>query len=404
MIKEFKLPDIGEGLHEAEVVTWFVNKGDRVQENENIAEVQTDKAVVEITSPFSGTVYERGGEEGESVKVGDTLISIETDSEKAEVQKSKEEPSQIIIYDQPSSGSPSNHSSLKPRVKAAPTVRKLARELGVSIFEVTPTGKSGKITADDVRSHAKSEKDTHNEVPNHSKSPGSNLSEPIKGLRKKIFENMTRSMTDIPQCTGMDEVDVSRLSEFRRLLKGETPNGTLTYLPFIVKAVALALKENPRFNGRVDTENMLFHYQTDIHIGIATATEDGLLVPVLRSVDLLSIEEIALGIEDLSTRARTKKMKPSELSGSTFTISNTGKRGGFYATPMINPPEVAILGIHAVKKKPVVIDNELAIGDVMGTSITFDHRVIDGEHCGQFMSTLKAYLEKPELFVFKSKE
>ncbi|QQK76550.1 2-oxo acid dehydrogenase subunit E2 [Salicibibacter cibarius] len=378
MIKEFKLPDIGEGLQEAEVVTWFVNKGDTVKENENIAEVQTDKAVVEITTPYSGVVYKRGGEEGESIKVGETLISIETESEGMN-----------------DAGGEKEASNAPPRrVKAAPTVRKLARQLGVMISEVTPTGRAGKVTADDVRLHAKG-----TETPNLSDSS----SEPIKGVRKKIFENMTHSMNEIPQCTGMDEVDVSRLSEFRGLLKNEMQNGTLTYLPFIVKAVAFALKQNPRFNGRVDKANMLFHYQDDIHIGIATATEDGLIVPVLKSADKLSVEEIASSIEDLSTRARAKKLRSDELSGSTFTISNTGKSGGFFATPIINPPEVAILGVHAIKRKPVVKDNEIQIGDVMGMSITFDHRVIDGEHCGQFMSSLEAYLEKPELFIFKGK-
>ncbi|QQK80466.1 2-oxo acid dehydrogenase subunit E2 [Salicibibacter cibi] len=382
MIKDFKLPDIGEGLHEAEVVTWFVDKGDAVKENENIAEVQTDKAVVEITSPYAGVIYERGGEEGASIKVGETLISIKTESEGMNDGEDEKDESNKKI----------NSHSPSRRVKAAPTVRKLARQLGVTISEVTPTGRAGKITADDVRLHEKG-----NEAPNLSESH----SEPIKGVRKKIFENMTHSMNEIPQCTGMDEVDVSRLSEFRSLLKNEVQNSTLTYLPFIVKAVALSLKQNPRFNGRVDKENMLFHYQTDIHIGIATATEDGLVVPVLKAADKLSVEEIANSIEDLSTRARAKKLRSDELSGSTFTISNTGRSGGFFATPIINPPEVAILGVHAIKRKPVVKDNEIQIGDVMGMSITFDHRVIDGEHCGQFMSSLEAYLEKPELFILK---
>ncbi|AXF55337.1 dihydrolipoamide acetyltransferase family protein [Salicibibacter kimchii] len=393
MIKEFKLPDIGEGLQEAEVVTWFVKKGDKVKENENIAEVQTDKAVVEITTPYSGVVHERGGEEGENIKVGETLISIETESEGVNELKRETEQS-YVEEEKEASNAPAR------RVKAAPTVRKLARQLGVTISEVTPTGRGGKIIADDVRLHAEGLTDKSNEAPDPSTSTHS---EPIKGVRKKIFENMTHSMSEIPQCTGMDEVDVSRLSEFRGLLKNEMQNGTLTYLPFIVKAVAFALRENPRFNGRVDKENMLFHYQADIHIGVATATEDGLVVPVLKSADNLSVEEIARSIEDLSTRARAKKLKSDELSGSTFTISNTGKRGGFFATPIINPPEVAILGVHSITRKPVVKDEEIQIGDVMGMSITFDHRVIDGEHSAQFMSTLEAYLEKPELFIFKGK-
>ncbi|QDI90479.1 2-oxo acid dehydrogenase subunit E2 [Salicibibacter halophilus] len=393
MIKEFKLPDIGEGLHEAEVVTWFVKKGDPVKEDENIAEVQTDKAVVEITTPYSGVVHERGGEEGESIKVGETLISIETESEGMnEVESETEQPN--VEEGKEASNTPPR------RVKAAPTVRKLARQLGVTISEVTPTGRGGKIIADDVRFHAEDLTDKSNEA---SVPSTSTYSEPIKGVRKKIFENMTHSMNEIPQCTGMDEVDVSRLSEFRGLLKNEMQNGTLTYLSFIVKAVAFALRENPRFNGRVDKENMLFHYQADIHIGIATATEDGLVVPVLKSADRLSVEEIASSIEDLSTRARSKKLRSDELSGSTFTISNTGRNGGFFATPIINPPEVAILGVHSIKRKPVVKDENIQIGDVMGMSITFDHRVIDGEHSAKFMSALEAYLEKPELFIFKGK-
>ncbi|UJL45533.1 2-oxo acid dehydrogenase subunit E2 [Virgibacillus sp. NKC19-16] len=389
MIKEFKLPDIGEGLQEAEVVNWFVRNGDSINENDAIAEIQTDKAVVEITSPYGGVVHQLGGEEGESVKVGKTLISVETAIENKENEESKES----IVNKEVSQPSAS-----KPRVKAAPSVRKLARELGVPIHEVTPTGRGGKVIASDIRSFTTTVEEEKSKDP---EPPKGLQSEPIKGLRKKIFENMTLSMSEIPQCSGMDEVDVSRLSEFRLSLKSETQSGSLTHLPFIVKAVALAIKQNPRFNGKVDAENMLFRYQENIHIGIATATEDGLLVPVVKDADKMTVEEIAFAIEDLSARARSKKLKPYELSGSTFTISNTGKEGGFYATPIINPPEVAILGVHAIKQKPVVKNEEIRIGCVMGLSITFDHRVIDGDHCGQFMRALKEYLERPELFAFK---
>ncbi|MFB4165019.1 dihydrolipoamide acetyltransferase family protein [Alteribacillus sp. JSM 102045] len=387
---EFRLPDIGEGLHEAELVTWFIQNGDHVKENENIAEVQTDKASVEISSPYTGKVVSLGAKEGEVIKVGEVLVSFEEKAEKVEKSAA---------------------SSGKKQIPAAPVVRKLARKLGVDIHAVTPTGKGGRVTAEDVRNHVEDYKTPASVNATKTKDEAipaetrTHRVEPIKGLRKQIYQNMTRAKEIIPHCIGMDEVNAEKLTQLRDDLTPELEGRgiQLTYLPFIVKAVTRALKKISRFNGTVDDEAMEFHYHAGIHIGIATATEEGLIVPVIKQADGLSIIEIAEQIQDLSDRARQKRLKPEELKGSTFTISNTGKKGGWFATPIINYPEVAILGIHRMEKKPIVVNDRIEIGYMMGMSLTFDHRVIDGEHCGEFMTEVKSYLEKPELLILDSR-
>lgn len=446
MAYEFRLPDIGEGLHEAEILTWFKGVGDHVKENENIVEVQTDKAVVEISSPVSGTVQSFGAEVGDVVKVGEILFTVDqgvaASVGKAVVQgESALKESAAFVRE---GANATVGISPKKRVIAAPSVRKLARELGIDITEVTPSGKGGKVTEADVRSFkVQAEREVAAAVavvspekieaspakvvnPAHSVSVVSvglaqvkeeelnaastastastgELREPIRGLRKKIYQNMKLSTSSAIHCSAMDEVVVTKLVELKSQLQlhAEKDGIKLTYLPFFVKAAAIALKKHPIFNAVVDDERMEIVYKKGIHIGVATATNDGLVVPVVRDADKKTVLEIAGEIQDLSVRARERKLKPSELSGSTFTVSSTGGKGGWFATPIINYPEVAILGVHSIKKKPIVQDDQIIIGEVMGMSITFDHRVIDGAPAGAFMEEIQTFLQNPELFILQ---
>mgnify|MGYP001159186457 CR=1 FL=1 len=409
----FKLPDIGEGLYEAEVVQWLVNVGDVIEPDQNIVEVMTDKAVVEISSPVGGEVLHLGADVNEVIKVGETLAVIDTAKKEASTQPDLER---------------------KVKVLAAPKVRKLAREMNIDLAKVPPTGKRGKVTREDVYRYLEEHDASRPE--NIQKEMGQKNAlasvqgersedehtrtdwaadawsehvpserQKISGLRKKIYENMVISAAKIPHSTGMDEFDVTKLVEFRatfnQFLKQQGMK--VTYLPFIVKAVAVALQDHPLLNATIDEERMEIIYHKPIHIGVATATEEGLVVPVIKNADRKTIEEIAVSIEDLADRARQKRIKPDELRGSTFTISNTGASGGFFAVPIINYPEVAILGVHRIEKKPVVRDDDIVIGHVMGISLTFDHRIIDGEPAGQFLAHLRNLLEHPELLLLKTK-
>ncbi|MCH6269567.1 dihydrolipoamide acetyltransferase family protein [Neobacillus citreus] len=459
MAYEFRLPDIGEGLHEAEILTWFKAAGDFVRENENIVEVQTDKAVVEISSPVGGVVQSFGAEVGEVVKVGEVLFTVLEDvkagagvlvsasktsgqhesiqqgsngintlqRESTQFEHTKQVSTQTNSFTQHNLQQNSVGILPKKRVIAAPSVRKLARELGIDITEVVPTGKGGKVTEEDVRNFKTlAEKEAAATVaafelqeaaavsapPKESPSEREaavrleeEVREPIRGLRKKIYQNMKLSKSTAIHCSGMDEVVVTKLVELKKQLEphAESAGVKLTYLPFFVKAAAKALSRHPIFNATVDDEKLEIIYKKNIHIGVAVATDDGLLVPVIKHADQKTILEIAAELQDLSKRARERKLKPHELSGSTFTISSTGGNGGWFATPIINYPEVAILGVHSIKKKPIVQDDQIVIGQVMGMSITFDHRVIDGAPANAFMEEIGTLIGNPELFILEGR-
>ncbi|MGO1059406.1 dihydrolipoamide acetyltransferase family protein [Planococcus sp. FY231025] len=403
----FTLPDIGEGLHEAEIVRWLVQPGDQVKENENIVEVGTDKAVVEISAPVSGTIQALGGAEGSQVKVGKTLVVFTDVSDERAHGKAAEAIELPAV--------PVSHRVERKhgeRILAAPSVRKAARDAGVNLREVAPTGKGGKILAADLQRHlgvgAGQVPGTAQAAP-VSKMPERSAfaenagarTEPITGTRRAIFNRMTAAKQHAVMCTGMDEVDATALVALRSSLLPHAEG--LTYLPFVIKAVTQNLKKYPVFNSSVDEENMEIRYHEAIHIGIATATEQGLLVPVIKNADRKSVLEIAAEIAELTQRARERKLAPSELTGSTFTVSSTGNGGGWYATPILNHPEVAILGVHQIKKQPIVVSDEICIGHLMGMSLTFDHRIIDGEPVGRFMGGVKELLEKPELLVLSAR-
>lgn len=400
----FNLPDVGEGLYEAEILAWLVSKGDYVRENSDLVEIQTDKAAVLISAPVDGTIKTLGGEEGESIKVGDLLVEFTNVANSSQIPE--EEPSQFQKETKEVQDI-SKNKNLTNRILAAPSIRKAARNAEVDLREVEGTGSSGKILKKDLEKYIEQQKNKTNQV----ESPETatiitteeNHEVPITGLRKVIFENMEIAKSKAVHCTGMDEVNVTRLVDMRQTLLPFTEqyNIKLTYLPFIVRAVSIALKKHRIFNSTINEEAMTIIYKKQINIGIAMATEQGLLVPVIKNADKKSIFELAKEITELSEKASQKKLTTTELTGSTFTISSTGPKGGMYATPVINYPEVGILGVHRIKKQPIVVDDKIEIGHLMGMSITFDHRIIDGEPAGRFMLEVGQLLNTPELFVLQ---
>lgn len=417
MAFEFKLPDIGEGVHEGEIVRWLVKEGDRVEEFQPMVEVMTDKATVEIPAPKSGVILKLMAKEGEVVKVGSILVLI---GELGEVvgppPKLEEEVAAEAGRAAPSQpqGAATTAAVTAPhpqRVLATPATRKLARELGVEINLVPGSGPGGRITDQDVRAFAASHKagavtrprEKPVAVPAAQLSPALQREErlPLRGIRKRIAERMHRSKTTAAHFTYVDEVDMTELVKLREEAKAlaERKGIKLTYLPFIIKSLIQALKQYPYLNSSIDDargEIVIKHYY---NIGIATATDEGLIVPVVKDADKKSILELAADIERLANKAREGKIALEELQGGTFTITSLGALGGLFATPIINYPESAILGVHEIKKKPVVRDSTIVIRDMMLLSLSFDHRLIDGHVGAMFAKELIKYLEDPKLLL-----
>ncbi len=388
MATNFKFPDVGEGIHEGTVVKWLIKEGDKVKADQAMVEVETDKAIVELPAPTSGTVLRRNFKEGEVVKVGEVLVVIGEPGEKAAIPKALEK--------RPEEAPP---KPVAPkRVLAAPATRKLARELGVAISKVIGTGPGGRVTAEDVRKAA-SEKAPP--VPEAVPEAAEEGRVPLSGMRKTIAERMFYSKTHIPQACGMDYADVTRLVEVREKEKRAfEPKGIkLTYLPFIVKACAIALRRYPQFNAHFDEEKNEIVFKKQLNIGIAVDTPDGLVVPVIKDVERKSIIDIAKEIKRLAELARARKLKLDEIKGGTFTITNVGSVGGMYSTPIINPPEVAIMAVHRIKVLPLVINGKIEARKVMGISVCFDHRVADGASATEFMNVVKRHLEDPDLLL-----
>jgi pyruvate dehydrogenase E2 component (dihydrolipoamide acetyltransferase) len=410
MAREFKLPDIGEGVHEGEVVKWFVKEGDSVKENDPVVEVMTDKVTVQIPSPVTGKILERRAREGEVVKVGSTLIVF---GEAGEVASA----GPPVRPSAPPPPPPTAAAALplappSGEILAAPAVRKLARELGVSLASVRGSGPQGRISEDDVRKAAETPavapkpavgpRPAVPMVPARAVAPTPSLREEriaILGLRKRILEKMTKSNATAAPYTYVEEVDMSQLVHLRDHLneKGERKGTRLTFLPFFVKAVLNALREFPTLNASVDDERGDLVVKRFYNLGIATATDEGLTVTVVRDADKRDLWDLAREIERLAMAAREKRLALEDVQGSTFTITSLGKEGGILATPIINWPEVAILGIHKIEKRPVVRNDQVVIRDMMYLSCTFDHRVIDGHVGAAFVQAVRNSLEHPAL-------
>lgn len=465
---EFKLPELGEGLHEGRISKWLVKPGDVVKEDDAVAEVENDKSMVELPSPVDGKITNILVEEGTTAVVGDILITLEVEGEgnaaDAPTEDVRTDAVEHAGLERPSSGSPQpaagtsvagkgttqpvppspssdanghgaaqggqsaagDEDSLESRaheVLATPGVRKYARENGVDIARVKGTGTNGKVTREDVEQYM-SGGVTAAGAPAAAETPGAETAEtagttaaasvpadsaadeeriPLTGIRKIIASAMAKSAYTAPHVTVMDEANVTELVKLRKELKplAEERGSKITYLPFVVKAMVAALRKYPQLNASLDDEHDELVIKKRYHIGIATDTERGLVVPVVRDADKRSMWMIADAITDLAQRARTNKLGPAEMKGSTISITNIGSAGGMFFTPIINYPEVAILGLGRITEKPIMKDGEVTGAQMMALSLSFDHRVIDGVLGQNFMNEVKRLLENPRLLMME---
>ena len=490
MTFEYELPDVGEGVAEGEIVAWHVEPGDQVTEDEVLAEVETDKAVVDLPSPVDGTVVELHAEAGEIVDVGSVVVTLETDGE-GSTDEAETAPADSTGE---ASAEDADETTAPPsgRVFAPPNVRRLARELGVDLTTVEGSGPSGRLTETDVRAAASDEGSGEQEteaspkqaavtrtdsvtgdgatgtvpatesadrdrtlavpatrrvarelevdldaVPTEKTRDGEAFvevsdvrayaeaqqtaqetdvhapvaveqseqvtREPYRGIRRTIGNQMEESVYTAPHATHHDKAEVSGLVEARAQLKerAEAKGVKLTYMPFVMKAIVAGLKEFPVLNTELDEEREEILYKHYHNIGIAVATDAGLMVPVVENVDEKGLLTLASEVNDLAERARNRKVSPEEMRGGTFTITNFGAIGGEYARPIINYPETAILGLGAIEERPVAVDGEVVARPTLPLSLSIDHRVIDGAEAAQFCNTVIEYLENPTLLLLE---
>lgn len=419
MAFEFKLPDVGEGIHEGEIVKFYVKEGDSINEDDVLAEVQTDKAVVEIPSPVTGTVKKLNAAEGEVVEVGSVLAVFDTgDGDAAEEATAEEEKEEApATTEAKQEETPAAPAATGKQVLAMPSVRKKARELGIDITQVAGSGSRGRITLEDLNNFqaggtkeeaqaeapAAEREEAAAPAPAAPAPQGDEERIPLRGMRRTIAKRMAQSVYTAPHVTIMDEVDATELIEMRKWAKpmAEQRGIKLTYMPFVIKALVAALREFPTLNASIDDEKEEIVIKKYYHMGIAAATEDGLLVPVLKDVDRKSIFQLADEMKDLITRTRERKAGVEDLKGSTFTITNIGSFGGQFFTPIINYPEVAIFGMGKMADRPMAVDGEVVIKPIMNVSLSIDHRLIDGDVAARFLNRVKELLENPKLLMME---
>lgn len=402
---EFVLPDIGEGLAEVEIVKWFVGVGETVTENQPIVDVESDKAVVTMPAPATGRITEFCVQEGERLKVGSVMLVMETSGPVAAT------PSHDVPA--PAAGPVEPAPAVAPGsapVQASPAVRKRARELGVSLADVRGTGGSGRVTMEDVERHAappaapapaaSTVATPAPAAPSAARPPAPAAEDtiPFRGIRRRIAEAMEASARTIPHVTGFHEFDAEALVRLHASLKprAEAAGVRFTYMPFIVKAATLALQAHPIINATLDAAAQVIRLKKDYNIGVAAATPDGLMVPVIQHADRLGLLDLARALERIVASAREGTLQPADLQHGTFTITNVGAARGWLNTSLIRLPEVAILGVGRVEERAVVRAGQVVARPIMPLALTFDHRVIDGDEGLGFMLTLRDWLEHPE--------
>jgi len=416
---EFKLPDIGEGIAEAEIVAWHVKVGDTIAEDQQIADMMTDKATVEMESPVAGKVIELAGEVGDQVPIGSVLAVIETegadraaepvDDSKDErpladgaVQATPEQAEEIPVTAVEEPARPAPAPRVEPEVAhkepsgahvlASPAVRARARDLGIDLAQVKTAG--DRIRHSDLDAYLLYNGGTVSPRGTAAARPDETIK--VVGLRRKIAENMQEAKRRIPHFTLVEEYDVTALEETRAMMNADRgSNPKLTLLPFLITAMARALADWPMLNATYDDDANVITRSGAVHMGMATQTPNGLMVPVIRNAQGLSVWQIAMEILRLSDAARTGKAARDELMGSTITISSLGPMGGVTSTPVINRPEVAILAVNKVEEKLVPVDADIEVRKRMNLSLSCDHRVVDGWDAASFMQTLKGYIENP---------
>ena len=430
-VYQFKLPDIGEGIAEAEIVAWHVKVGDRVEEDQQLADMMTDKATVEMESPVAGTVKSLAGEVGDQVAIGSVLVEIETEggapakepaaeSEKeqpladgaeepteaqaeaipvtatAETKPVRPEPVEGLSstssgQEKSSASTSSARTDVGAKVLASPAVRQRARDLGIDLSQVQTTG-------DRVR-HA--DLDAYllyngGSVSGRGSAPRADETIKVVGLRRKIAENMQEAKRRIPHFALVEQFDVTDLEDTRAMMNGDRgSNPKLTILPFLITALSKAMSDWPMLNATYDDDANVVTRHGAVHMGVATQTDGGLMVPVIRNAEGMSVWQLAREVLRLSEAARTGKASREELSGPTFTISSLGPMGGIASTPVIAPPQVATIAVNKLQEIPVIVDGELEARKVMNLSLSCDHRVVDGWDAASFLQTLKGYIENP---------
>ena len=410
MVYEFRLPDVGEGIAEGEVVKWLVKEGAEVNANQPLVEIMTDKVNVEISSPKKGTILKLMAKEGQVVKVGEVLLAIgekgEQKSTPPTVQPSAATPpAQAPAKAVPVPPPTSIKTPEKPHeILATPATRKLARDLGVDLSLVQATGPGGRITEEDVQRFKQLGRTAAPVAVQVTGPRGLEERIAFRGIRRKVAEHMVKSKEATAQVTHVDEIDMTEVVQLREKAKAsaEKRGVKLTYLPFIIKAVIPALKQYPYLNATLDEEKAEIVLRKYYNIGIATDTEQGLVVPVVKDAEHKSITQLASEVGSLGEKARTGQLALEEVQGGTFTITNVGGIGGVFATPIINYPEVAILGVHKITKRPVVKDGQIVIRDMTYLSLSFDHRVLDGAMAARFVTAIKQYLEDPKLLLLET--
>ena len=420
-IFEFKLPDLGEGVQEGELVKWHVKAGDSVKEDQTLAEVMTDKATVTVPSPKAGRVVQTHGKEGDIAKVHHPLVTLEIEGAA---------PAQAAGHGAPAAhGAPTAAAAAQPqalsakgdgaqaasKVLATPLTRRMAREHGLNLAEIAGSGPQGRVMKADVEAAlAGASAAPRNELAAPAPAAQARPAAPsvpqgrgderiaLRGLRKKIAEKMVRSKFTAPHFGFVEVVYCTELvAQRKRLNETLAASGEhtkLSFLPFIIKAVLAAMKKYPHLNANMDEAAQELVVRGEFNIGIAVATNEGLTVPVIKNADRLTLRELANEVVRLSNAARDRKLKMEELTGGSFTITSLGQTGGIFATPIINHPEVAIMGIHRMRKRPVVDKNDqIVVREMMNLSISADHRVIDGQVAADFVYEVIKYLERPDM-------
>jgi pyruvate dehydrogenase E2 component (dihydrolipoamide acetyltransferase) len=438
-MQEFKLPDLGEGMQEAEIRRWLVKPGDTLKLDQPMVEVETDKAVVEIPSPVSARVADIRVPEGKVAKLGEVLVVFEAETPQnggskhpstLQTPTTTSHASATAASSSTSTASTGAGGTTRPRVLAAPAVRKRAFELGIDLEQVPSSHPSGRVTMEDVQAYSERMKSAAVSAPPPSGTPtpatGAPLQsngatrtatmptveqkaiasepaaaeerQPLTGLRRRIAERMERSWRTIPHACAFDEVDGTELMAFRQALKpiAEKRGVRLTYMPLLVKLLMPALKEFPIFNASLDEEKREIVYKRSYHIGIATDAPEGLLVPVLRDADKLTLIEVAKQLEHLIEAAQKRTLTVAEAGGSTFTLNNVGSFGGSSGTPIINYPESAILLVGRMQEKAIVQNGAVIVRPMIPVVMSFDHRLIDGVLAGKFLARFKELVEHPQ--------
>lgn len=450
---EFKLPDLGEGIHEGELLSWHVAEGEPIREDDPLCDMETDKAAVTIPSPRTGTVHQLGAQPGDIVSVGSVLVVIDDGSKAAESEEGglQSEPAaaaesadmETVTGPGPEKTAAAPHY----RAVAAPATRRLAREMGIDINRVPGTGPGGRVTREDLERYGTDDTPLPPEKPGETtasgkaaaaasdasptqssaavpaaasaaSAPGIPFLEvsalpdfsaqgpveilPVRSLRKKVASKTTSSAILVPHVAHMDEVDVTELEALRRRYnRDREPAGRLTLLAFVIKAVASLLKKYSAFNASLDSGRMEIVLKKFYHIGFAADTPRGLMVPVVRDADDQSLEALGFRIRHLAEKAREDKVTVEDLTGGTFSVTNVGAIGGTGVLPIINYPETAILGMGRVAKKPVVVDDAVVVRQILPVTLCFDHRVADGAQAARFVRDLKEMLENPMTFMMR---